>query len=161
MHCKEFNLAHAKAGAPVMTREGGKVRNLIFDLNHPSFPIGGYTMYFGKESPMLWDATGCSRGGGLDLVMAPVLIIDNKPAFVDDEVERYIPETLEREGHWYKHKVLPSDGKNPHKMHWPQKQERPEPIFSMGFIEIPDEVQNQIGELLRPYIKNFAGDSKL
>ena len=39
---REFNLEEAKAGAPVCTREGNKVKILCFDRELTDYPIVGY-----------------------------------------------------------------------------------------------------------------------
>ncbi len=73
---KPFNEDAAKAGAPVQTRDGRKVRILCYDRACKVFPIVGLVTDFdGSESSCSWTPQGFSSTQGpdeLDLVMATV-----------------------------------------------------------------------------------------
>lgn len=73
---KPFNEDAAKAGAPVQTRDGCKVRILCYDRACEVFPIVGLvTGSDGSEYCCSWTPQGFSSTQGpdkLDLVMAPV-----------------------------------------------------------------------------------------
>lgn len=71
---KEFDLEKAKAGAPVMTKDGVPARILCFDFKHESFPI--VCAIEDEDCEIL--ATYSKEGkitnipSGEDLVMAPI-----------------------------------------------------------------------------------------
>ena len=73
---KPFNLAAAKALQPVQCRDGKRVRNLIFDLNNPRFPVGGVVAFPTHEDWRQWDVDGNYNDSNsdhpLDLVMVTV-----------------------------------------------------------------------------------------
>ena len=76
---KQFNLESAKNGAPVMTRDGSKVRILCFDLQDTTYPIlAAVTKTTNNVSEQVWSyrETGKVRESegeyATDLLMAPI-----------------------------------------------------------------------------------------
>jgi hypothetical protein len=74
---KPFDLAAAKAGAPVQTRDGRKVRLLCFDRIDPNRyeSVCGLVLYGDVEQYGSWNTHGewgLARESMHDLVMAPV-----------------------------------------------------------------------------------------
>lgn len=73
---KEFNLELAKAGHPVQTRDGRKVRIICWDVKRDIYPIIALvTEETGEESDFSYTLKGqydiSIANGELDLVMAP------------------------------------------------------------------------------------------
>jgi len=74
---KPFDMEAAKAGAPVVTGEGQKVRIVCFDAKRPSYPIVALVSDDnGIESVSIFTLEGCTNHHGInsrnDLFMAPV-----------------------------------------------------------------------------------------
>lgn len=76
MNLRPFNLEEAKAGKPVVTRDGRKVRLFCFDLVGDDAVAGAVTIGEGKEDATSWTLEGryISRleEHARDLLMAPV-----------------------------------------------------------------------------------------
>lgn len=93
MHSKPFNLAQAKAGAPVQLRKGISARIVCFDkkgvVNYPLLALvmdGSGT----RESVLEISNSGHysnSQQSDYDLVMAPFGMVEGKPVFMDDVLE--------------------------------------------------------------------------
>lgn len=76
---KPFNLEAAKAGAPVVTRNGGTARILAFDFDHPDYSLAVAVTdeKIGQEFLSEYTERGGYYAGdegesGYDLFMAPV-----------------------------------------------------------------------------------------
>jgi hypothetical protein len=74
---KPFNLEQAKAGHPVVTREGYPVRILAFDLNNEKYPIAASIQFQEREDVESFSKEGSfniqsGKEDPLDLLMAPV-----------------------------------------------------------------------------------------
>jgi hypothetical protein len=90
-HTKEFNVQHAKAGAPYAQRNGLAARIGIWNSNHPNgtMLVGTQTIQ-GYEHSCSWEANGNNPNGtkSNDLVMLPLGYCEDKPVFVGDELEQ-------------------------------------------------------------------------
>lgn len=73
MNLKEFNLEAAKAGKPVCTRDGRKVRIICFDtINKGNYPIIALLEDKGYEAVFYYNKDGkCNVGTERDLMMLP------------------------------------------------------------------------------------------
>ena len=90
-HYKEFNLEHAKAGAPYAQRNGLAARIGIWDRHHDDYKlVGVYTSSNGTEIATSWSDTGdylaAETGNANDLVMLPLGYCESRPVFVGDEI---------------------------------------------------------------------------
>lgn len=86
---KPFNLADAKAGHPVQTRDGQPAAILKFGARNCSKynHFGVATLLNLEEVPAQWNDDGKAwSGGDEDLVMAPIGTIDNKPVYPGDMI---------------------------------------------------------------------------
>jgi hypothetical protein len=91
-HTKEFNVEHAKAGAPYAQRNGLAARIGIWDAIG-SYPLAGVRAGIdGMEGSSSWTAKGKFSLGyaayQFDLVMTPLGYCEGKPVFVGDELEQ-------------------------------------------------------------------------
>lgn len=92
MDHKPFNLDHAKAGAPVVTRAGLPVRICCFDVKATHFILLSLvTTKENLEEPLTSDRHGCELNstypGQDDLLMAPLGYVDGKPVFWGDSIQ--------------------------------------------------------------------------
>ena len=75
LNLKPFNLEEAKKGKPVCTRDGRKVRIILFDLKDKNYPIAAAIQdKDGDESIRTYTVEGIYDKGeisGLDLMMLP------------------------------------------------------------------------------------------
>lgn len=73
LNLKEFNLEAAKAGKPVCTRDGRKVRIICFDtINKGNYPIIALLEDKGYEAVFYYNKDGkCNVGTERDLMMLP------------------------------------------------------------------------------------------
>lgn len=73
---KPFNLEAAKAGAPVITRDGEPVRLICFDAKNPNYPVVALCVSDDIEVPEAFTVHGCYHAScdtsTCDLFMAPV-----------------------------------------------------------------------------------------
>lgn len=71
---KPFDIELAKAGHPVQTRDGKKVRILCYDADSKDYPIVGLIETERLVEPFLYSTEGKVRccNVNLDLVMAPI-----------------------------------------------------------------------------------------
>lgn len=93
LHTRPFNFEHAKAGAPVCTRDGRKVKIYTFDSGDHTYPIhcqfAGYGL--GENCVAARTVEGHVlknnfREAPADLCMAPICYLEGKPVFVGDVV---------------------------------------------------------------------------
>ena len=88
-HTKEFNVEHAKQGAPYCQRNGLAARIGIWD-SKSSYPLVGVAAHsLGYlEYSSSWSSVGVSSriDMGTDLVMLPLGYCDGRPVFVGDEL---------------------------------------------------------------------------
>ncbi len=72
---KPFDLEAAKAGTPVMTRDGRPVRILCTDFKNDGYPVVAAILEGGEELLCSYNEQGrlCMKSvGGCDLFMAPI-----------------------------------------------------------------------------------------
>lgn len=88
---KEFNVEHAKAGAPYCCRNGEEAAILKWDGRRENEPLIGARS--DCDSPTTWGIDGAYLPGrsvcNEDLVMLPLGMIDGKPVFVGDKYLGY------------------------------------------------------------------------
>jgi hypothetical protein len=88
-HTKEFNVEHAKQGAPYCQRNGLAARIGIWDVSSKFYPLSGVRSTSKEEIVCSWTEEGGSTTQGkscCDLVMLPLGYCEGKPVFVDDEL---------------------------------------------------------------------------
>lgn len=76
MKLKPFDLEAAKAGAPVVTRDGHKARIICFDTNDDDYPLVVLVAYDEGEMPESYTIKGqylLDSDHRLDLFMAPAM----------------------------------------------------------------------------------------
>lgn len=108
---KEFDLAKAKSGAPVCTRDGKPARIICWDANNPDYPIVALVGGDDIEDVEIYTDDGFwlrdKVNDGKDLVMAPVkhegwVIIDKGSCFSEiHESKEKAMEFAEREEYDY------------------------------------------------------------
>ena len=84
---REFNAAHAKAGAPYCCSNGEEATILKWDCRDPIYPIVGVMGEMDDSNE--WQSNGLYNDGintEYDLVMTPLGMIDGKPVFVGDSI---------------------------------------------------------------------------
>lgn len=86
---KPFNLADAKAGHPVQTRDGQCATILKFDSTYGVYPLIGVTGpddQFHRWTGMGYLGLGLAMENKFDLVMAPIGTIEGKPVYPGDMI---------------------------------------------------------------------------
>lgn len=86
---RPFSLNDAKAGAPVVCRNGDEATILKFDLRNTKYPLFG--LYGPTDEVRTWNNKGefidDKQEHHIDIFMAPLGFIDGKPVFVGDAIE--------------------------------------------------------------------------
>lgn len=89
---KPFNLADAKAGHPVSTRDGNIATILKFDSPNQGWPLVGVVGPldgFCRWTSNGYVGTGIRMENAHDLVMAPIGTIDGKPVYPGDMISAH------------------------------------------------------------------------
>lgn len=89
-HCRPFNIEHAKAGAPVVQKNGNTPRIHVFDRKADNeFIIAGLAVYSVYEYNEVWNKDGiCGHASGSDvnLLMAPLGYCEGDPVHMGDKL---------------------------------------------------------------------------
>lgn len=93
MTTKPFNLAHAKAGAPVICEDGTRARIICADRSSLKWPLVVLLKSVFQDERIVSATIYGTTSNAHDLLMAPIMMLDNKPVHVNDVIEALYPDS--------------------------------------------------------------------